>query len=292
MILRIIIILISCAVFCDIHPAVAAPAWEWQLSLKGDAQIGVMQYPNSIFIDNEKERYYVVDSGNNRLISFDKTGKLLTYFNANQSLDTPIDMIRDSTGMLWVVERGRNTITKIDLKAKTVIPIHLKYKEQPVSPGRIESIGDKVCLYDRLTGDLLFLNQEAHIIRSISCNECKSGFVDFKMTSAGEIWALGQAERTLYHFTSDGEPDKKIILNDSSLFPVSFDVDFSGYFYLLDRHEGSIVVFDLDGRVKYRFLGKGHVRGRLSYPLEIRFDPWGRLCIVDEGNGRVEIFGH
>jgi len=273
------------------HQAFAAPAWEWQLSLNGNAQIGILQFPNSLFIDHEKERYYVVDSGNNRLISFDKTGKVLTAFSANQSLDTPVDMIRDSSGILWVIERGRNTITKIDLKAKTVNPLQLKYQDQLVYPGKIESLGDKIYLYDRSAGNILFLNQEAQIINSISCNECKSGFVDFKVTSAGEIWALGQEEQALYHFNNDGNFVKKIVLNDPTLFPVSFDIDTSGIFYLLNRHEGNIVVFDQEGRLKYRFLGKGHVHGRLSYPTEIRLDPWGRLCVVDEGNGRVEIFG-
>jgi len=59
---------------------------------------------------------------------------------------------------------------------------------------------------------------------------------------------------------------------------------------VLDRQQRNVVVYDKNGEFKYRFLEKGITRGQLYYPSEIRFDPWGELCLVDEGNGRVEIF--
>lgn len=289
--MKFILLLSIVAVLANFQVVVAAPAWEWLASLKSDAQIGEMRRPTALFIDYEKERYYVVDSGNNRLISFDKSGKMLSSFNVNQSLDAPVDMIRDAAGFLWVIERGRNTITKIDLKTKTVNPVSLKINDHQVYPDRLEQFGDKLYVIDRATGNILLLNQDALFEKNISCAECKSGFTDFRISSSGEIWALGQAEKALYHFTNKGEFDKKIFLLNKELFPVSFDIDSSGFFYVADRFSGSIVVFDQDGQVKYSFLGWGQVRGRLAYPIELRFDPWGRLCVVDEGNGRVEIFG-
>ena len=60
--------------------------------------------------------------------------------------------------------------------------------------------------------------------------------------------------------------------------------------YIIDKHEGAVVVFDASGKFKYRFLEKGHNNNNLYYPEDIIFDPLGRLCVVDTGNGRVAVF--
>ena len=61
-------------------------------------------------------------------------------------------------------------------------------------------------------------------------------------------------------------------------------------FFILDRHQNRVVVFSRDGRFLYSFLELGQNSGQLYFPRQLRFDPWGQLCVVDEGNGRVEIF--
>jgi 6-phosphogluconolactonase (cycloisomerase 2 family) len=73
-------------------------------------------------------------------------------------------------------------------------------------------------------------------------------------------------------------------------FPVSLAVGPADSFYILDRHQNNIVVFSRDGQFQYSFLEFGQGPNQLYFPRQLRFDPWGRLCVVDEGNGRVEIF--
>jgi hypothetical protein len=94
----------------------------------------------------------------------------------------------------------------------------------------------------------------------------------------------------MVRFTMDGKPASSVVLEDVVRFPYSLEVGPSGIFYVLDRHGGDVAVFDREGRFRYRFLTPGQARGRLYFPIELKFDPWGRLCVVEEGNGRVEIF--
>ena len=50
------------------------------------------------------------------------------------------------------------------------------------------------------------------------------------------------------------------------------------------------MAFTEKGQFLYRFLDLGQSVGKVYFARQIRFDPWGQLCVVDEGNGRVEIY--
>jgi 6-phosphogluconolactonase (cycloisomerase 2 family) len=116
--------------------------------------------------------------------------------------------------------------------------------------------------------------------------------VDFAIKNI-ELYALEQKDRMVYVFSLEGNLLKKIKLQKTDMsFPRSLAIDESGYIYILDRHAGEIVVFSSNGQFKYSFLEPGQARGQLYYPIEIKFDPWGRLCVVEEGNGRVQVFTH
>ena len=101
---------------------------------------------------------------------------------------------------------------------------------------------------------------------------------------------MEQDKRSIYRFNLNGRVEKVIQLGEDVVFPVSLTIGPSGFIYVLDRHLRRIAVYDSNGSFKYSFLDEGVARGQLYYPIQVRFDPWGRLCIVDEGNARVEIY--
>lgn len=84
--------------------------WQWQFSLKGETARDAMVMPSSLYVDATRERYYVTDAGNNRLVSFDKNGKFLNSFTAKNSLNNPSDMVRTEDGLLWVIEKGKKYV--------------------------------------------------------------------------------------------------------------------------------------------------------------------------------------
>lgn len=264
--------------------------WQWRFSLRGEPSGESMLVPSALYIDTEKERYYVVDSGNNRLLSFDKEGKYLKEFTANNSLQGPIDMAWDNAGHLWLVERERNAITKINLKEKKTTPFTVKHKGSTVYPRRLELDGDLFYVLDMSDGSILALDQQMNVKKQYQCPNCDSGFVDFKMRGES-LWALDMQQKTVYRFDKSGQVKSKIKISDQVVFPYAIEAGSGGFIYILDRHNGNVAVFDVTGTFKYSFLGLGHVRGKLYYPVDLQLDPWGRLCIVDEGNGRVEVFG-
>lgn len=291
-------VLLFCSIFLTLLlvltggpvPIEATGPWQWEMSLKGGPSGSPMRWPSALYVDPARERYYVADPSNDRLLSFDKAGQFLNAFNANGQLKTPFDMVRDEAGRIWVVEKGRNSLTQIDLETRKVIVHSLEDNGKAIFPDRLEQEGDTLYVLDKANGEILVLGNDLKVKSRFNCGECGGGFVDFKLRG-GTVWALEQQEKAVYQLSSGGELESKIALGDAVQFPSSLEVGPTGLIYVLDRHGGVVTVFDAEDGFKYRFLGPGQARGQLYFPTELRFDPWGRLCVVEEGNGRVEVFG-
>ncbi len=269
--------------------AAVAGTWEWQTTLRGDIAGISLSRPAALLVDEKSERYYVVDSGNNRLVSFDRSGRLLNAFTANKQLINPFDLARDHQGRLYVVEKGRNSVTRIDLKNKEIVPQTLKDRGRTVYVDRLEREGDDFYLLDKASGSVLVTDSKFTVRQRLACADCGAGFVDFRVRD-GRIWALAQMENAVYRFRKDSTLEEIIPLGEPLDFPRSLAVDPVGRLFVLDRHAGEIVAFAPDGRFLYRFLGPGQARGQLYFPIEVLFDPWGNICVVEEGNARVQIF--
>jgi sugar lactone lactonase YvrE len=269
--------------------ASAQSSWQWQMSLWIDKAGDSMYMPSAVAFDPASERYYVIDTGRNRLVSFDRDGKLVRAFTADDRLKAPFDMVRLDNGQLWVVEKGRNSLTLIDVAARKVVPNTLKDGDRLVFPDRIAVAGGKLHVLDRASGMVLRLGSNLSVEQRFDCRDCTAGVADF-VFDADSVVALVSRDKKIIRFNPDGTIAKEIALGDEIDFPVSLAVGPAGTIYVLDRHQDSVLAYSENGRFQYRFLGSGQAPGKVYFARQLRFDPWGRLCVVDEGNGRVEIF--
>ncbi len=280
-------LLISLALTVD----AGATAWQWQFSLKApiiNKDSKPMLMPAGLFIDPVRKLYYVADTENNRLVSFTDKGEFKNMFDAGKRLNSPYDLIREKGGVLWVVEAGRNSLTRIDLKSRKMESKSLEWNGDIVFPHRLAEYDNAFYILDKKSGDVLcYSNKLKQKTRYMV--KGSRGFADFKVRKDG-IWGIERLNGTVYHLGHNGKLINKIIPKGEMSFPYALEIGPAGLIYIVDRHAGTINVFDQAGRFKYRFLGAGQVRGRLYYPEELMFDPWGRLCVVDSGNGRVEVF--
>lgn len=267
-----------------------AETWQWLLTLKTEPPGRPLKLPTAIYIDQVLERYYVVDAGNNRLLSFKKTGEFLSAFDADGQLKLPFDMVKDKQGNIWVVERGVNSLTKIELQSKTLERHTISDNEKEVFLDRLEIENETFYVLDKSSGQILAIAPDLKIRgRFVAPGAASTGFADFTIKN-GSLWALERLGGKVFRFNMNGELVSTVVLDKPVMFPYALEIGREGIIYILDRHEGNIAVFNQNGGFQQRFLAQGRAQGRLYYPSEIKFDPWGRLCVVEEGNGRVEVF--
>jgi DNA-binding beta-propeller fold protein YncE len=269
--------------------AAAQSPWQWQMSLRVDEVGDAMYMPSAVAFDRDSRRYYVVDTGRNRLVSFGQEGKVIRAFTANEQLQDPFDMIRLDNGQLWVVEKGRNSLTFIDIAAKKIKTNTLRDGDRLVFPDRIAYAGGRLHVLDRASGQILRLAGDLTVEQRFGCPDCSAGMFDFVMDGSS-VLAIEPRDKKIYRFSGDGRVTQVFELGDRVDFPISLDVGPSGSVYVLDRHQNSVLVYGQNGQFLYRFLSEGQSPGKLYFARQLRFDPWENLCIVDEGNGRVEIF--
>ena len=190
-------------VMLTLLPALASAGspWQWQMSLLIEKAGDSLYMPSAVAFDRKSGRYYVVDTGRNRLVSFGRDGKLISAFTANEKLRAPFDMVRLDNGQLWVVEKGRNSLTLIDIAARKIQPNTLRDGERLVFPDRLAVSGGKLYVLDRASGQVLRLNADLSIEQRFGCPDCSSGMFDFVVLE-DSVWAIEPRDKKVFHFPS------------------------------------------------------------------------------------------
>ncbi|WP_303720439.1 hypothetical protein [Malonomonas rubra] len=272
-----------------VGPAVATGPWSYLRQLP-DNDSGVrLDLASSLSIDTNKQRYYLVDARGGQLVSFDKNGKFLSAFNAGGELKTPVSLTRTTSGILWVADRYDNKLLYIDPRQQKVQRFDLKYPDgKQILPAKIDlDAENRLFVLDQRRGAILQLDDNLNVMHSYQGTAAFKGFVDFKIK--GEtLWALDGLSSSVYRFAIGSAALEAVQLSGLK-FPVSLEIDSAGQFYVLDRHAGIVVVFGPNGEKRFDFLGKGKRNGQLWFAKELIFDWEEKLCVVDEGNNRVDI---
>lgn len=269
--------------------ATAAGPWSYLRQLPAiDSGVKVVQ-PSTLALDVEMQRYYLVDAQGGQLISFDKDGKFLAAFNAGGELRTPLSLARTQSGVLWVVDRGDNRLLYINPRQQKVQRFTVKYPDGAEAfPAKVVvDSSNRLFVLDQRRGIILQLDDKLSIVQQYQGTDDFRGFVDFKLKGEN-LWALDGLSEVVQRFAVSGAAAAPVQLAGLE-FPVSLEVDGAGQLYVLDRHAGEVVVFGPSGDLRFKFLGKGKRQGQLWFAKELVFDWDEKLCVVDEGNGRVDI---
>lgn len=267
-----------------------AGPWNFLMQLPGKDATLKIDRPIALAVDPESKRYYVVDAVGGALVSFDRDGKHLASFNAGGELKQPVAMAKGLRGTLWVIERSTNQLLYVHPAEQQVRRFDLSYADgNLIFPARVAVDGQgRVLVLDRMRGTVVRLDDNLKVEKILTGGpECK-GLVDFKVKGS-DIWALDGLAGKVYRFSGEGAATVSA-LDHAFEFPVSLEIDDAGQYYVLDRHAGVIAVFGPRGDFRYDFLGQGQRHGKLWYPSQLVFDWEGRLCVVNEGNNRVDVF--
>ena len=257
--------------------------WKFYKSLETGPSGIHLQQPMSIYIDDKHERFYVSDTKNSRFISFDHNFIPLKEFNAAGGIKYPVGMIKDSDNNIWAIERATNSIVYINLKEKKIVK-----KSLGIFPDRICKYGNLIVVVDRLTGDIVLLNKNFEIVKILSYKGAFNGFFDVKV-KGDKICGMENLTGRIFCFNMKNSKTTVIQLSKKPTLPVSFDFDSNGNLYILDRYQKRVLIYNSHGIFMQSILKSGERQGNLYYPwgIIIKND---KMFIIDEGNGRIDIF--
>lgn len=285
---------LSLIVFAMVTPLIfvatiqaSQPVWSSQIVFPESQQIIA---PLWTTVDSERQRYYVVDTQQGQIVSFDSTGQQLSAFNANAMLKKPVAMCFARLGKMWVVERATNELLYIDLDTKQVRQFTPKDRQgKPLFIDHIATDSQgQLYLADRHSGKIFALDDNLKIVTTFTATD-NGHLIDFKITPSG-LWALDGGNHSVFQFSLNGDLKRKVVLNTQLDRPVSLALNNKNQIFILDRPQAKIVIFNSKGDLIYTFGQKGYRRGQLNYPNQILFDWQQRLCVVNQGNDRIEIF--
>ena len=264
--------------------------------ITGNETMGRLNNPSGLFFDEVKKRLYVADSGNNRLLSFDKDMVLQGEFPLAKNI-LPLGFVKTREGHFYVVDGGRGGILNIFPKNNSIEPFEIKALPDGdlFVPGRI-AVDREMRLYiiDRLGRRIVIVDKEGRFIEDLRINEDGFwGFNDVRVDNdKGLIYTLDTRGRTVYIFNEKGEVVGRFgnrgMDNERGrfYFPVSLAVS-DGFVYVLDQHKGEVLVYREDGKFLYSISRPGVKEGELIHPSYIYIDK-GKIYVID-GN-RIQVF--
>lgn len=263
------------------------PVWISQLVFPAPQTVSA---PAFLTLDKQRQRYYVVDSGKKRLLSFDSSGAPLTEFNASDGFILPTAMTFARPGKMWVVERSNNTLLYVDLetqKIRAFTPMGTDGKA--LVPDHIATdTTHRLYVSDRLSGRVYLLDDNLKVAAAFTPPP-GGYFVDFKIK--GEtLWALERMGQEIYQFDLTGKQKNRFKLQHMLDTPVSLEVNRQQKIFVLDRATAKVYRFNRQGKYLDSFGQRGYRRGQFIYPSQLIFDWQQRLCVVNQGNDRIEVF--
>ena len=283
------LLLITVLLFFPAIGSAKQPVWISQLAFPEPRTVS---NPAFLALDMERQRYYVVDTQKKRLLSFDNAGTPLGEFDVAGGLTLPTAMTFARPGKMWLVERSTNSLLYVDLKTQEIRTFSPRSTDgKPLVPDHITTdVAHRLYVSDRLSGRIYALDDNLKVA-TVFAPQAGGQFVDFKIK--GEtLWALERVEQTIYQFNLNGQQKQHIVLQQKLDTPVSLEINPRQQVFILDRALGKISRFSKNGKYLDSFGQKGYRRGQLNYPSQLIFDWQQRLCIVNQGNDRIEVFRH
>jgi hypothetical protein len=258
----------------------------WESTVKGDENIS-LRWPVAVAHRSAQE-IVVADSHEPRLVFFKDSGVAWTP-KATIPLDSaPLDIAAD--GDRYVVSlRDNPRLLAVEGDQHQLRRLALP---EGVVPGSLATLQDGgVLIHDLNSGTVFSLSPQGSV-RSVA-EDVGFDVGDLAATAGGGFVATFPLAGEVRRFDATGRETGRWPVPAAApvpAWPVGITLEPSGAMIVADRHGQRLVVLDSAGRPQGVASRHGWSSGLLRHPSRLDRLPDGRVIVVDQGNGRMQLF--
>lgn len=239
-----------------------------------------------------KNKIYVSDTGNGRLLVFDYNGKFERYLKpGDDSFKAPYGLAFDGS-VLYVADPGSRKIFIFNSKG-----IFLKVFETKVklaSPGVLLFQKGKLYVSDQLLHKVLVFDTAGNLLRSYGSEGHQEGQLYFPhglvVDNKDSVFVADSGNDRIQVFKSDGSTVE--VIGDRISAPRGLARDGNGNLWVVEGLANKLQVLKTDGTVVAVFGEPGKDYGQISLPNGVYIDQNNRIYVTEFGNSRVSVFAY
>ncbi len=261
---------------------------------------GRFKDPNGMVSDSQGY-IYIADQGNHRVQKFNSSGAFVssigTFGSGNGQLNGPEAVAIDSSGNLYITDHYNYRLQKFNSSGV--------YLSQTGSKGTgAGQFGDMGGIAIDKLGYVFVADSGNHRLAKYDSNLANPVYLGSQGTIPGQfnypnILLYGESSNMLYVTDSANGGRVQTMAADGSFAnfitsglsgPWGMALDSSRNFYVANRWDNTIGVYNPAGEKTKTMLSQGTNAGQVRYPCGIVIDSSGYLYVADGGNGRVQKF--
>lgn len=252
-------------------------------------------------------RIYLIDSGSSLVHVFDMQRR--RYFNFGfrfeGKLSRPVSLSVDEKGLVYVADRGRNSIIVYDSFGLYVSHISLDTITSQIAGITTDPAGEFLYIVDRGGVDsnlhrVVIIDKQGTLVKQIGQRGQAPGEFnlpsDIVMGLSGKLYVLDAGNFRVQVFDAEGTfinswGDAGASLGQFGM-PRSISVDRENHLYISDAQFGNIQIFDTEGRLLLPLgqLSNKSEPGRYSLITGIIVDQSNYLYVLDQSFNKIDIF--
>lgn len=255
-----------------------------------------LNQPSAVAVSKDN-LLYVADSGNNRILVFNRQGEPIRQFGspgtAKGQLDYPYALAVDTNNNVYVGQFRSACIQVFSSDGTFVRRIDQTSVGQLVAPLAM-TFSNGVLYVANQDGKILEFTPQGKLLRAFAGAGSGQGFLSYPrgITVVGDkIYVVDTNDLRVEVFSTAGKFLQLIDKTKLGLqMPSGITVDPAGDLLVVDSFGSGVAGYDTDFNPLFVFGTRGNGDGDLNFPLGIAGDEYGRVYVADTANNRVAVF--
>ena len=257
----------------------------------------------SVAYDRSRNEIVIVDSGADRVYALDRRGEFTNILGRGGELREPVGVAVDGKGAIYISERNAPKIKIFEREpgrvagtfTELVLPVDA---DEAVSPGKV-TIGSAGTIFvvEEKNGWIFVFDSERNFLyrmgRKGKDGKAFHSLIDLACDSRGIVYSASRGLDPLNEFDKRGQfvqsvSDPRADMEEV-IHPVGIAADSRNHLWVLDGTRESISIYG-PASEHVQTIEEGDIPGGLFLPVDIDFDVFDNLLVLEQGAGRLRVF--